>query len=113
MYGTLKKYFLLLSLLSAFAFGNTGNIRSAAPVVASHELVFGVPTLPHDDLDQVHEPDVSGGQIAFQKNILAADLVQGSSWYHPHASFENYRIKASSLLIKDYLSHNYPSHNFW
>ena len=108
----IRKYFLLVGLLFAVAFSSAGKNHPVA-AAADQTLVFGLPHLPHDDLDEVHQPLVSGGQVTVQKNLASAELLPGKLFNRPVASFENFIIKASLLLVKDHLAQNYPSHNFW
>ena len=48
-----------------------------------------------------------------QKNIVPSFLLPASVFYNHGVSLANFQIRKLSLLIKDYLFHIYPSHNFW
>jgi hypothetical protein len=108
----LRKYFLLVTLLLAVVFNSAGKVP-AAKETAGHAHVLDIPQLPHNELNEVRQPALSGAHLAVQKHFNAADLLQSRIGHSSRTSFEDFIIKASSLLIKDHLSQNYPSHNFW
>jgi hypothetical protein len=67
--------------------------------------------IPNSDLEGMHF-QLAGGHIAVQKNLAQLHLSPTAD-LQTNVSLENLQIKESSLLIKDYLFHIYPSHNFW
>jgi len=68
--------------------------------------------LPNSELEGVHFQVAVPGHIVVQKSSVQLHLSLVADFYKP-VTLENLQIKGSSLLIKDYLSHIYPSHNFW
>jgi hypothetical protein len=68
--------------------------------------------LPNSEWEGIKIPAAAGGHIVVQKSFVPLYLSQATDFYKLF-SLENLQIKKSSLLIKDYLSHIYPSHNFW
>jgi hypothetical protein len=68
----------------------------------------------NSELEGVYFPAATGGHLAVQKNFAPLlNLPATSDFYNSSVAVENLQIKESSLLIKDYLSHIYPTHNFW
>ena len=68
---------------------------------------------PHSELEGTHFHLTTTGHTLIQKNVVPFYLLPASVFYNPGSSLENFQIKKLSLLIKDYLFHIYPSHNFW
>ena len=68
---------------------------------------------PHTELRGTHSHLITTGHTSIQKNGVAFYLVPAYGVYNSGISLENFQIKKSSLLIKEYLSHIYPSHDFW
>jgi hypothetical protein len=68
---------------------------------------------PHTELEGTHFHLTSTGQTLIQKTVVPFYLLPTPVFYNSGNSLENFQIKKLSLLIKDYLSHNYPSHSFW
>jgi len=110
------KFFLSLLFFCAVA------CCSAKPAVASsvaepvkqEALASQLQEFPHTDIEIVHQPVTAAWQTVVIKNAVTANLPVTIifSCYAGNASL-NSHIKASSLLIKDYLLFIYPSHNFW
>jgi hypothetical protein len=69
---------------------------------------------PNSELEGLYFPTATGGHGAVQKNAIPLLYqVTASDFHSKPVLWANWQIKESSLLIKDYLSHIYPSHNFW
>src|SRR4030095_4806333 len=68
--------------------------------------------IPDSELEGTHFHLPPGGHTAVQKNIVPSYLWPLSVFYNSRNAVESFQIKKSSRLIKDYLAHNYPSHNF-
>jgi hypothetical protein len=68
---------------------------------------------PHTELEGTHFNLSTTGYTLIQKTVVPFYLLSVSVFYNPCISLENFQIKRSSLLIKDYLFHIYPTHNFW
>ena len=69
---------------------------------------------PNSELEGLYFPAATGGHGAVQKNIIPLLYQVSESDFHCKSLLSaNWQIKESSLLIKDYLWHIYPSHNFW
>lgn len=67
---------------------------------------------PHTELEGTHF-NLTTGHTLIQKTIVPLYLSVSPVFYNARISSENFQIKRSSLLVKDYLFHIYPSHNFW
>lgn len=87
---------------------------SVAGPVKQEILASQLQEFPHTDLEIIHQPVTAVWQTVAAKNAVTANLSLATvfSGYACNASL-NSHIKASSLLIKDYLFFIYPSHNFW
>ncbi|MES1218039.1 MAG: hypothetical protein ABUT20_21205 [Bacteroidota bacterium] len=85
---------------------------AASPLPGNTTLTDQLKHIPNAELEGLHLPVVSGVHTAAQKNFVPFQL-SIASHVHQLSSSENLQIQASSLLIRDYLSHIYPSHNFW
>jgi hypothetical protein len=68
---------------------------------------------PHSELEGTHFNLSITGHTLIQKIVVAPYLLAASILYNSCISLENFQIRNSSLLIKDYLFHIYPTHNFW
>ena len=68
---------------------------------------------PHTELEGTHFNLSATGFTFIQKNVSSFYLLPTIVFYRTCISLENFQIKRSSLLIKDYLFHIYPTHNFW
>lgn len=68
---------------------------------------------PHSELEGTHFNLSTTGHTLIQKTVTPFYLLPASVFYNTYISLENFQIKKSSLLIKDYLFHIYPTHNFW
>jgi len=108
---------ILLSLfIVVFAFfGIKTTIHVAAPVIEKSEsLSHQHGHTPNSELEGLYLPATTGGYVNVQKNLHPSlQLITEPCLSSKQVSLENWQIKESALLIKDYLSHIYPSHNFW
>ena len=68
---------------------------------------------PHTELEGTHFNLSTTGNTLIQKTVTPFSLLAASVFYDGCISLENFQIRNSSLLIKDYLFHIYPTHNFW
>lgn len=68
---------------------------------------------PHTELEGTHFNLLTTGNTLIQKTVASFYLLPATVFYGICVSLENFQIKRSSLLIKDYLFHIYPTHNFW
>jgi hypothetical protein len=68
---------------------------------------------PHSELEGTHFNFSTTGYTLIPKIVVPPYLLAGSVFYNSCISLENFQIRNSSLLIKDYLFHIYPTHNFW
>ena len=68
---------------------------------------------PHTELKGKHSHLITTGHTSIQKNGVPFYPLPVYGVYSYAISLENLQIKKSSLLIKEYLFHIYPSHNFW
>ncbi len=108
------KFYLTILFFFAVACCSTINAcPSHIPADNTEAVVFWAQQLPNAELERVHPPTVHGGQVAVQKSLVFHDLLSLAAFHQPAIAAESSFIKASSLLVKDYLSHIYPFHNFW
>jgi len=68
---------------------------------------------PHTELEGTHFNLSTTAHTLIQKIVVPAYLLAASVLSNSCISLENFQIRNSSLLIKDYLFHIYPTHNFW
>jgi len=68
---------------------------------------------PHSELEGTHFNLSTTAHTQIQKIVVPPYLLASSVFYNTCISLENFQIRNSSLLIKDYLFHIYPTHNFW
>ena len=110
---------ILLSLfIVVFAcFGIKTTIHVPATVIEKNKpesLYHQYGHTPNSELEGLYFPATTGGYISVQKNFLPSlQLITEPGLSSKQVSLENWQIKESSLLIKDYLFHIYPTHNFW
>ena len=67
----------------------------------------------HTELEGTHFNLSASGYTFIQKTVASFYLLPATVYNCTCISLENFQIKRSSLLIKDYLFHIYPTHNFW
>jgi hypothetical protein len=68
----------------------------------------------NSELEGLYFPAATSGYLSFQKSFTPLlQLFTAACFYNHSISSENNQIRESSLLIKDYLSYIYPTHNFW
>ena len=113
--GTKILFSLFIVVFACFGIKTT--IHVPAPVIEknkSESLSHQHSNTPNSELEGLYFPAAAGGYISVQKNFLPSlQLVTEPGLRSKQVSLENWQIKESSLLIKDYLFHIYPSHNFW
>jgi len=68
---------------------------------------------PHSELEGTHFNLSTTGHTLIQKIVVPPYLLAAPVFHNTCISLENFHIKRSSLLVKDYLFHIYPTHNFW
>jgi hypothetical protein len=109
------KFFLTLLLFFAVAFSSVIKAcpDQSAQLVTNESFAFREQKAPNQDLERVHQPAVTGGQVAVQKNLVSSDQLSVLASHQPGVATQNLVIRFSSLLIKDYLLHIHPSHHFW
>ena len=105
--------FLLILVAStgikAASFAPTTIIETLKTETLSHQSEEG----PLSELEGTHFNLSTPGYTFIQKTVASFNLLPASVFYTTCISLENFQIKRSSLLIKDYLFHIYPTHNFW
>ena len=109
------KFYVTIFFFFVIACCSTINACPAQVIPADNTetVVIGAQQLPNAELERVHPPAVPGGQVAVQKNLVFPGLLSLAAFHQPAIAAGSSFIKASSLLVKDYLSHIYPFHNFW
>ena len=109
------KFFLTILFFFAVACCSSIKICPARSVQPFNQEAhtFQAKQIPNAELERVHPPTVPAGQTALQKNLVLPGLLPLASFYQQRIAAESSFIKASSLLVKDYLFFIYPYHNFW
>ena len=103
-------FILVASLgIKAASFAPTTIIETLKTETLSHQSEKG----PLSELEGTHFNLSTTGNTLIQKTVASFYLLPASVLYTACISLENFQIKRSSLLIKDYLFHIYPTHNFW
>ena len=68
---------------------------------------------PHSEPGRTYFQLITVANTPIPKTEAPFYFEQSFACYNSGISLENLKIKKSSLLIKEYLSRIYPSHNFW
>jgi hypothetical protein len=86
---------------------------SPAKGVVSGNYYYQQPATPNAELELTHIHAPTGIHSAVHK-LSAPSFLSYPAIYHfyPNLIIAS-RIRQSSLLVKDYLFHIYPSHHFW
>ena len=110
-----KVLFLFFFILVAFLGIKTVSLAPATIVenLKTETLSQQPEKSPHTELEGTHFNLSAAGFTFIQKNVSSFYLLPTIVFYRTCISLENFQIKRSSLLIKDYLFHIYPTHNFW
>jgi len=95
-------------------------IKTVSPIPATIVETLKTETVSHQpekgpqsELEGTHFNLSTTGNTLIQKTVVPFYLLPTSGSSNTYISLENFQIKKSSLLIKDYLFHIYPTHNFW
>ena len=110
-----KIFFTFFFIIVAF-FGVKTVSFLPAPVTATiktETLAHQSKQNPHSELEGTHFHFITVGHTLIQKNVVPSYQLPVSVFYNSSVSLANFQIRKLSLLIKDYLFHIYPSHNFW
>ena len=102
-------FFLVIACLSVRTSHAAPAIHKTAGATISEELL----TLPNGELEVVSFPVASGWQVVIQKSLGQQDFVQFINTLQYHLSSTSLYNKGFSYLIREYLFHIYPTHNFW
>jgi len=110
-----KVLFLFFFILVAFPGIKTDFLAPATLVenLKTETLFQQSEKSPHTELERTNFNLSATGYTFIQKNVASFYLLPASVFHSRYISLENFQIKRSSLLIKDYLFHIYPTHNFW
>jgi len=110
-----KILFLFFFILVAFLGIKTVSLAPATIVetLKTETLSQQPEKSPHTELEGTNFNLSATGYTFIQKNVASFYLLPASVFHSRYFSLENFQIKRSSLLIKDYLFHIYPTHNFW
>ncbi len=110
----LKNIFILLFFfVAACSCGIKACPAQSAQTVSNETNAYQAKQVPNTELERVQPIAAAGGQMAVQKNFASYELLSVAVFHPAGIAAESSFIKASSLLVKDHLIHNYPSHNFW
>jgi len=110
-----KVLFLFFFILVAFLGIKTDFLAPATFVenLKTETLFQQSEKSPHTELEGTHFNLSASGYTFIQKTVASFYLLPATVYNSTCISLENFQIKRSSLLIKDYLFHIYPTHNFW
>ena len=111
--GTKILLFIFIVVFVCYGIKTTKHV--SAPVIEKSEsLSHQHGPNSNSELEGLYFPAATGGYINVQKNFHPSlQLITEPGLNSKQVSLENWQIKESSLLIKDYLFHIYPTHNFW
>ena len=113
---TVAKVLFLIFLILVASFGiKTVSFATATIVenLKTETLSQQPEKSPHTELEGTHFNLSASGYTFIQKTVASFYLLPVTVYNSACISLENFQIKRSSLLIKDYLFHIYPTHNFW
>ncbi|MBL7723712.1 MAG: hypothetical protein JNK27_06170 [Chitinophagaceae bacterium] len=102
-------FFLVIVCLGVKTAHAAPAIHKTARETISEELLG----LPNGELEVLSFPVASGWQVVVQKNPGQQDFVLSISTLQYHLSSTSSYNKGFLYLIRDYLLHIYPTHNFW
>ena len=116
----MKRYLCLIIVFIGFIFTIASSGMQEKPVSISQLTELSLSKklsnqplhTPNSELEVANIKVAAGTHITIQKNIGTFYLSEEHNLYQ-QVSSDNLQIAQSSLFIKDYLSHIYPSHNFW
>jgi hypothetical protein len=109
------KFLFTLFFLAVACSGIKTSLSVPAPANEPLEntvLCYKLGHVPNAEAEVPHLTGVSGVQLVVQKNFAPLQLLIACNIYKLEPS-ENLQIQTSSLFIRAYLSHIYPTHNFW
>ena len=86
---------------------------SLAATIKTETFVHQSKQNPNSELEGTHFHFITAAHTLIQKNVVPSYQLPVSVFYTISVSLANFQIRKLSLLIKDYLFHIYPSHNFW
>lgn len=87
--------------------------NSGATTVKTETFAHQSKQSPNSELEGTHFHFITAAHTFIQKIVVPFFLLPASVLNNSSSTLENFQIKKSSLLIKDHLSFNYPTHNFW
>ena len=110
-----KVLFLFFFILVAFLGIKTVSLAPATIVetLKTETLSQQPEKSPHTELEGTHFNLSATAYTFIQKTVASFYSLPASLFSSTCISLENFKIKRSSLLIKDYLFYIYPTHNFW
>jgi hypothetical protein len=111
----IKTLFIFFFIIVAFLGIKTVSFlpASVTATIKTETLAHQSKQNPHSELEGTHFHFITAGHTLIQKNVVPFYQLPVSVFYNSSVSLANFQIRKSSLLIKDYLFHIYPSHNFW
>lgn len=102
-------FFLFIACLSV----KTAHTAPVAHEPINREFSERLQQFPNKDLEILHSPVAIVWQVVAQKNLVQQDFVLSTNTLQHHLSSTSSYNKGFSYLIRDYLLHIYPTHNFW
>lgn len=91
----------------------TAHTAPVAHKPVNREFSERLQQFPNRDLEISYSPVTIVWQVVVQKNLLQQDFVLSATTHQHYLSSISSYNKRFSSLIRDYLLHIYPTHNFW
>jgi hypothetical protein len=112
----LKKFLLVISVLlclcKAFAGGAIFQKQAAVSPFQNGLYSLAAVNYPHTEFD-IHYQNVSTSNNCRQQNLHSFTATAESIQYYSQQLFANTTEPFKQVWCKQYLSHIYPTHNFW
>ena len=110
-----KILFTFFFIIVAFIGIQTGSFlpASVAATIKTETFAHQSKQNPDSELEGTHFHFITAGHTLIQKTVVPSFQLPVPVFYNISVSLVNFQIRKLSLLIKDYLFHNYPFHSFW
>jgi hypothetical protein len=107
-----KKYFLLISTLICFLLAFAGDRPPVTAAVEQDHCSFSSLQYPHTELEVAHQNLTVHSNCRKHAFPLSVDRSE-ADLYNDEQNGKAGSDIAARFSHKQYLAHNYPSHNFW
>ena len=112
--GTKILFTFFLIIVAFFGTKTDSFLRaSGAATIKTETFAHQSKQIPNSELEGTHFHLITAAHTLIQKNVVPSYQLPVPVFHTISVSLANFQIRNLSLLIKDYLFHIYPTHNFW